>query len=94
MHGDPLLCDVTLLAQPDCATVEALARLQLAARRRDRHIRLRNAPPRLLELVALAGLAAVLPCEGGSGVQVEREIKEREEPRGVQEKGDAGDATA
>ena len=81
------------LAQPDCAIVDALARLQLAARRRNRQVRLRNASPHLMELVALAGLAGVLPCEGGSGVQVEGEVEEREEPRRIQEERDAGDAT-
>ena len=73
--------------------MDALARLQLAARRRNRQIRLRNASPDLVELVTLAGLTAVLPCEGGSGVQVEGEVEEREEPRRVQEERDAGDAT-
>ncbi len=94
MHGEPLVCDAARLVQPDCGTVEALARLQLAARRVDRQIRLRGAPPQLVELVMLAGLADVLPCEGGSRVQVERQAKEREEPSRVEEERDAGDATA
>jgi ABC-type transporter Mla MlaB component len=93
LQGDPLVCDVASLLQPDCATVEALARLQLAARRLQRQICLRDASRELVELVTLAGLADVLPCEGGSRVQVGRQAEEREESRGVQEERDAGDAT-
>jgi ABC-type transporter Mla MlaB component len=53
-------CDVATVA-PDAVTLEALARLQLAARRRGCQVRLRHATPALLELVAFAGLADVLP---------------------------------
>jgi hypothetical protein len=42
-------------------TVDALARLQLAARRRGCQIRLRYASAELLDLVAFMGLADVLP---------------------------------
>ena len=94
MQGEPLVCDAAWLVRPDCATVEALARLQLEARRVDRQICLRNAPPQLVELVTLAGLADVLPCEERSLVQVERKAEEREEPGRVEEERDAGDATA
>ncbi len=45
----------------DAVTVDALARLQLAARRCGCQVRLRNASPELLELVAFLGLADVLP---------------------------------
>jgi hypothetical protein len=41
--------------------VDALARLQLGAKRHDCRIRLRNASPELRELVAFMGLANVLP---------------------------------
>ena len=53
-------CDVSGV-EPDAVTVDALARLQLAARRRRCHVRLRNASPELVELVAFMGLADVLP---------------------------------
>ena len=52
-------CDVRDVA-PDAVTVEALARLQLAARRRGCRVRLRGASPELAELVAFMGLADVL----------------------------------
>src|SRR5262245_40757103 len=58
------LCDVTG-AEPDAVTVDALARLQLAARRYRCRVRLRNATPELAELVAFMGLEDVLPEELG-----------------------------
>ena len=59
--GDGLaLCDVSGV-DVDAVTVDALARLQLAARRRGCRVRLRNASGELLELVAFMGLADVLP---------------------------------
>lgn len=53
-------CDVAGVPA-DGVTIEALARLQLAARRRSCTIRLHEASPDLLELVAFLGLANVLP---------------------------------
>jgi hypothetical protein len=53
-------CDVRG-AEPDAATVDALARLQLAARRCGCEIRLVHASSELLRLVAFMGLAEVLP---------------------------------
>jgi ABC-type transporter Mla MlaB component len=58
--GRTLLCDVRGI-DPDAVTVDALARLQLAARRRGCQIRLRHASTELLALVAFMGLADVLP---------------------------------
>jgi ABC-type transporter Mla MlaB component len=55
-----LLCDVRGV-EPDAVTVDALCRLQLAARRHRCSIRLRNASDELLELVAFMGLTDVLP---------------------------------
>ena len=46
--------------QPDAVTVDALARLQLAARRCACRVRLRGASKELRELVAFMGLADVL----------------------------------
>ena len=47
--------------EPDAVTVDALARLQLAARRRDCRVRLRGADGALLALVGFMGLTDVLP---------------------------------
>jgi len=56
---DDVECDVETVP-PDAVTVDALARLQLAARRAGRSIRLRNATPELTELVSFMGLEDVL----------------------------------
>jgi ABC-type transporter Mla MlaB component len=63
-HAPPeiLICDVHG-AQADATTVDVLARLQLAAKRRGCLVRLRNASADLLALVAFMGLADVLPEE-------------------------------
>jgi ABC-type transporter Mla MlaB component len=58
--ADIALCDVSR-ADPDCVTIDALARLQLAARRHGCQVRLRNASSELLELVTFMGLRDVLP---------------------------------
>jgi ABC-type transporter Mla MlaB component len=55
-----LLCDVREVA-PDAVTVDALCRLQLAARRHRCKVRLRHASQELLDLVAFMGLTEVLP---------------------------------
>ena len=54
------LCDVGDV-EPDAVTVDALARLQLAARRHGCQVRLRHASPELRDLVAFMGLTDVLP---------------------------------
>ena len=53
------LCDVTGV-EPDAVTVDALARLQVAAGRLGCTVRLRNASSGLRELVSLMGLCDVL----------------------------------
>jgi ABC-type transporter Mla MlaB component len=55
-----VLCDVSGV-DPDAVTVDALARLQLAARRHGCRVRLRNASKELLELLAFMALRDVLP---------------------------------
>jgi ABC-type transporter Mla MlaB component len=55
-----VLCDVRSVA-PDAVTVDALARLQLAAQRNGRRVLLQNASPELLELVEFMALSDVLP---------------------------------
>jgi ABC-type transporter Mla MlaB component len=52
-------CDVTGVAA-DAVTVDALARLQLAAQRSGCRVRLRNASADLLDLVDFMGLTDVL----------------------------------
>lgn len=57
--------DVRALTHCDIGTVDAFAQLALVVRREGRSIRLVNAPPELVELVALSGLTRVLPSSSG-----------------------------
>jgi ABC-type transporter Mla MlaB component len=84
-------CDVRSVTNPDATTIDALARLQLGARRRGRRIGLLDASPELRELLALVGLSEVVPCVPGSGLEVVGEAEEREPARRVEEEGDPGD---
>ena len=58
--ADVVVCEVRDV-EPDAVTVDALARLQLGARRLGCHVRLRRASEALRELVVFIGLADVLP---------------------------------
>jgi ABC-type transporter Mla MlaB component len=59
-RSDVVLCNVAGV-EPDAVTVDALARLQLAARRLGCQVRLCDASPELHDLVAFMGLQDVLP---------------------------------
>jgi ABC-type transporter Mla MlaB component len=59
-RAEVAFCDVSGV-DPDAVTVDALARLQLAARRCTCQVRLCHASAELLELVAFMGLRDVLP---------------------------------
>lgn len=61
--GSMAHCDVSGV-EPDAVCVDALARLQLAAKRRGCCVRLENASPALLELVEWMGLTHVFPADG------------------------------
>jgi hypothetical protein len=67
---------------PTLGTLDALARLQLAARRRGCEIRLVGVSSELRELIAFAGLEAALPVEPGG------EAEQGEERVGVEEERD------
>jgi ABC-type transporter Mla MlaB component len=62
-RADVALCDVCEI-EPDGVTVDALLRLQLAARRNGCRIKLRGASPALCQLVEFMGLADVLCMSG------------------------------
>ena len=64
----PPPCDARDLADPRLPTIEVLAFLALAARRRRRELRLEHASPALIELLELCGLAAIVrrTIDGGS----------------------------
>lgn len=86
-----VVCDVGALADADAVTVEALARMQLTARRLGHSIRLRRASGELQDLLALTGLCDVLPR--GAGLGLERQPEEREQVRGVEEEVEPDDPT-
>lgn len=57
----PVICDVGEVTQVDTVTLDALARLQLTARRLGHRAWLSRASPRLRLLITLAGLGEALP---------------------------------
>ena len=75
----PIVCDLSALGDADVQVIELLGRLELAARRHGRTLRLRNASPALIGLIAFVGLDSALRLEAG------REAEEREDPVGVEE---------
>jgi hypothetical protein len=82
-----LSCNVRALPA-DAAAVDALARLQLAARRVGLELRLCHASADLCCLISFTGLDDVLR------VEPERQAEERKERLGVEEEGQLGDPTA
>lgn len=58
-----IVCDVSAVPA-NCQAVEALARLQLTARRDGRRIRLQRASPELEQLLEFVGLAEVVATSG------------------------------
>jgi ABC-type transporter Mla MlaB component len=74
-RADPgrVVCDVGALAGPDVAAVDALARLQLTARRLGHQLCLTQASEELQGLVALMGLCGVLRLNGPLAVEPRRQ---------------------
>ena len=86
-------CDVAGV-HPDAVTVDAVARLQVAALRRGCAVRLQNASEPLLELVELMGLTHVL-SERTRGLlgELERQPEAWEQRGGIEEEGELDDAS-
>jgi hypothetical protein len=76
--------DVSALA-PDVVTIDALARLELAARRVGRRVRLHGTSADLVELITFCGLSDALGVEPG------RQAEQREERLGAEEERELGD---
>ena len=74
--ADVLVCDVSAVAEADAVALDAVARLQLTARRLGKRICVRHASKELCALLAFTGLAEV--C--GLRVELERQAEEREDP--------------
>jgi STAS domain len=88
-----VLCDVGGIRDPDLGTVEALARLQLTARRLGRRMRFRGACGALRDLLSLSGLDDFVPCSDAL-VEPGRKAEQREPPLRVQEEADPADPVA
>ena len=88
MRMRTIVCDVGAVVTPDAGTIDVLARLQLAARRVGKEIRLRHASSELKQLLAFCGLDDVLPLEA------EGEAEEREQRRRVEEEREFPDPAA
>ena len=81
-------CDLRHVPRADIATVGAMARAHLNARRLGSRLRVLNASPELQELITFAGLDELLL--GRRRPQPEQ----REEPLGVEERGEPDDLPA
>ena len=95
--ADVIVCDVRAL-DADARSIDALARLQLTARRLGRRIRLHRVSPELDALLSFLGLADVVG--GGGSTRLDllgrclRQAEERKQPRGVEERVDRDDTPA
>ena len=92
----PVACDVAALAEPDAITIDALARLQLTARRLGRRVELRSACEELEDLLTLTGLLGVLTVGDAviaSAVQARGKPEPREQALRVEEEADPDDPT-
>jgi STAS domain-containing protein len=87
-----VVCDVADLRSPDAAAIDAIARLQLLARRLGLEICFDGASTELVDLLWLAGLLRVVPLNGRLGVEPRRQPEQREERRRVEEERDPGDS--
>ncbi len=88
------ILDVREIQRPDLATLDGLAWLGLLAQRSGRRLLLLHASVELRELLAFAGLDAVIACAPptpGSGLDPIGQAEHREEARRVEEEGDARD---
>ena len=92
--ADLVVCDLAHLVAPEVAIVEALARLQLTARRHGAEMRLCNVSHALHDLLAVAGLCDVVGVCPDLGLEAERQAEEREPALGVEEEGDPADPIA
>ena len=82
-----IVCELRGVAA-DCVTVDALARLHLAAKRAGVGLAVRHPSAELRELLVFTGLSGVLGVEAG------RQAEEREDPLGGEEKGELDDLPA
>jgi ABC-type transporter Mla MlaB component len=89
-----IVCDVGALKDPDAVAVDALARLQLGARRHGRRMELTNARGDLRNLLELMGLDGVMPSDEKLRFEPERQAEHREQARRIEEEADPTDPIA
>lgn len=88
-----IVCDVAAL-DADAGAIDALARLQLIARRAGRRIRFRRASAELQALVVFLGLREALGVCPDLPVEPEGQAEQREEACGVEERVEPDDPAA
>lgn len=88
MGRPAIVVDCACFGSADAAQVDRLARLLLRARREGQELRLVNASPGLLDLIAFCGLADLLLAEP------QRQAEEREQASRVEEEGKLDDPPA
>jgi STAS domain len=75
-----IIVDAAALTAPDLVTVDALARLQLEARRHGGSFEVRRACDHLVGLIALIGLTDVLPHVPARRLEPRGQAELREQP--------------
>jgi anti-anti-sigma regulatory factor len=88
-----VVCDVTAVVDPDAVTIDALARLQLTARRLGRQLRIRHTSTELQELLIFTGLNEVIPLCAKLAIEARGQAEQGEQTRRVEEEGDPYDLT-
>jgi hypothetical protein len=89
-----VLCEVGALVDPDAATIDALARMHLTARRLGCRIHFHRACGELQDLLAFVGLGEVLPVGAALRLDPRGQAEEREHALGVEEEADPTDPIA
>jgi ABC-type transporter Mla MlaB component len=87
LHGSDakvVVCEVGEHVAADAVAIDALARLELAAKRLGRHVVLRNVSPELRELLAFCGI-------DGLRIESGRQAEQREEACRIEEERQLGD---
>jgi ABC-type transporter Mla MlaB component len=92
--ADLVVCDVGALLDPDVVTVEALARLQLTARRMGRQVRILGACAELADLLTLSGLSEIVPPCPELPLESRGQVEQREPASGIEEERDPADPIA
>ncbi|SRR5712691_1421847 len=86
LHGSDaelVVCEVGELVAADAVAIDALARLELAAKRLGRHVQLRGVSSELRQLLAFCGM-------DGLRIEPRRQTEQREQIRRVEEERELG----